>query len=205
MKKLLITLTFLVGIFHYTHEAIAQKGYSVGDKASDFKLKSVDEKWVSMGDQENVNGFLVIFSCNTCPFVVAYEDRMIALHEKYAPKGYPVIAINPNDAQASPGDSFENMKKRAAAKRFPFPYVYDESQEVVKKYGATNTPQVFLLEKEKGDYIVKYVGAIDNNYQDASAVSKRYVEEALDALMEGDPIKEEKTKAIGCTIKWKKS
>ncbi|MEX2566284.1 MAG: thioredoxin family protein [Cyclobacteriaceae bacterium] len=205
MKRLLISLFLLLVIFHFGHEALAQKGYDVGDKASDFKLKGVDGKWVSMSDMENVKGFLVIFSCNTCPFVVAYEDRMIALHEKYGPKGYPVIAINPNDDQASPGDSFENMKKRAASKSFPFPYVYDETQEVVKKYGATNTPQVFLLEKEEGDYIVKYVGAIDNNYQDASAVSKRYVEEALDALMTGDPIKEEKTKAIGCTIKWKKS
>jgi peroxiredoxin len=194
----LIALT--VGI-----SAFAQEGYQVGDKASDFKLKNVDGNYVSMADHEDAEGFLVIFSCNTCPYVVAYEDRMIALHNQFAPKGYPVIAINPNDDNASPGDSFEKMRERAKDKDFPFAYVYDESQETTKKYGATNTPQVFLLQKEGKDYVVKYIGAIDNNYQDASSVTKKYVEDAMEAVLTGDDVPEKKTKAVGCTIKWRKS
>ncbi len=200
-------ITLLIGflLISLPDQVIAQSGYMVGDKASDFKLQDVNGSWVSMKDQEDVNGFLVIFSCNTCPYVVAYEDRIIDLHNKYAQKGYPVIAINPNDAQSSPGDSFEKMKERAASKNFPFSYVHDEDQEVIKKYGATNTPQVYLLEKEGEDFIVKYIGAIDNNYRDASAVSKKYVEEAMESVMTGGEISEERTKAIGCSIKWKKS
>lgn len=204
MKNLIVGLSGII-VFMLATNAMAQDGYQVGDKASDFKLKDVDGSWVSLSDYDDAKGFLVIFSCNTCPYVVAYEDRMIALHNRYAPKGYPVIAINPNDAKASPGDSFEKMKERAASKAFPFPYVYDERQEVVRKYGATNTPQVFLLEKEGGDYIIKYIGAIDNNYQDASAVTKKYVEDAMEEVMKGQSVSEEKTKAIGCTIKWKKT
>ncbi|WP_114748084.1 thioredoxin family protein [Pleomorphovibrio marinus] len=191
--------------FLICHSIQAQDGYQVGDKASDFKLKNVDGSYVSMGDHDDAEGFLVIFSCNTCPYVVAYEDRMIALHNQFAPKGYPVIAINPNDDGASPGDSFEKMKERADAKNFPFAYVYDETQETTKEYGATNTPQVYLLEKDGNDYIVKYVGAIDNNYQDASSVTKKYVEDAMEAVLTGDEVPEKKTKAVGCTIKWRKS
>lgn len=205
MIKSMITLLIGFLIIALPDQVFGQNGYKVGDKASDFKLQDVSGSWVSMKDQEDVNGFLVIFSCNTCPYVVAYEDRIIDLHNKYTPKGYPVIAINPNDAQLSPGDSFEKMKERAASKNFPFSYVHDEDQEVVKKYGATNTPQVYLIEKEGEDFIVKYIGAIDNNYRDASAVSKKYVEEAMESIMTGGEISEERTKAIGCSIKWKKS
>jgi peroxiredoxin len=204
MKNLIVGLFSIIAIF-LAGSVMAQGGYEVGDKASDFKLENVDGSWVSLADHGDAKGFLVIFSCNTCPYVVAYEDRMIALHNKYAPMGYPVIAINPNDDKSSPGDSFERMKERAKAKAFPFAYVYDETQEVVKKYGATNTPHVYLLEKEGNEYIVKYVGAIDNNYQDASAVTKKYVEEAMEEVMKGQPVSENRTKAIGCTIKWRKS
>ncbi|WP_394369803.1 thioredoxin family protein [Litoribacter ruber] len=185
--------------------AMAQKsGYQVGDTARDFELKNVDGETVSMADHEDAKGFLVIFSCNTCPYVVAYEDRMMELHEKYAPKGYPVIAINPNDEALSPGDSFEKMQERARDKNFPFAYVYDESQEIVNAYGATRTPEVYLLQKQDDELVVKYIGAIDNNYRDASEVTERYVEEAVDALLNDRQIAETSTKAIGCTIKFRK-
>lgn len=207
MKKILQkTLVFTVMILLFANlGAFAQGGYQVGDKAMDFELKTVEGKMVSMANHPHAKGFLVIFSCNTCPYVVAYEDRMIELHNTYAPKGFPVIAINPNDDQRSPGDSFENMNKRAKSKNFPFTYAYDETQEITKAYGATNTPQVYLVEKDGNDFIVKYIGAIDNNYQDASAVTKKYVEDAMKAVLTGAKVKEERTKAIGCTIKWKKS
>lgn len=180
------------------------QGYQVGDEARDFNLPSVDGKTISLAGMEEAKGAIVIFSCNTCPYVVAYEDRMIALHEEFGPKGYPVIAINSNDEEISPGDSFENMKKRAEEKGFPFPYVYDKSQEIIKAYGGTRTPHVYLLNKEEGRFIVKYIGAIDNNYQDAAAVTAHYVQDAVNAVMTGEEIAMNFTKAIGCTIKWTK-
>jgi peroxiredoxin len=185
--------------------AFAQKsGYQVGDNARDFELKNVKGEMVSMADYDDAEGFLVIFSCNTCPYVVAYEDRMIELHEKYAPQGYPVIAINPNDESLSPGDSFEKMQERARDKNFPFAYVYDESQDIVNAYGATRTPEVYLLQKQGEEFVVKYIGAIDNNYRDAEEVTQRYVEDAVDALLVNGQIAEASTKAIGCTIKFRK-
>ncbi|MBW3467363.1 thioredoxin family protein [Arthrospiribacter ruber] len=186
-------------------QAQDSQGYKIGDNAKDFSLKTTDGSTVSLTGLDGAKGAIVIFSCNTCPYVVAYEDRMIELHNKYASQGYPVIAINSNDAKASPGDSFEKMQERAKDKGFTFPYAYDESQEVIKTYGGTRTPHVYLLHKEGNDFKVKYIGAIDNNYQDASAVTERYVEEALAAVMNGQPVANQTTKAIGCTIKWTKA
>jgi thiol-disulfide isomerase/thioredoxin len=154
---------------------------------------------ISMDSYENAKGFMIIFTCNTCPYSVAYEDRIIALHEKYANKGVPVIAINPNDDEKSPKDSFDKMKVRAEEKGFSFPYVYDETQEITKAYGATNTPHVYVLD---ADGIVKYIGAIDNNTKSAEDANKKYVENAVDAVLQGNEVPEKKTKAIGCTIKW---
>ncbi|WP_373522299.1 thioredoxin family protein [Aquiflexum sp.] len=203
MKKIQIgVMTFVLGMSLIFGAMAQDQGYKIGDTASDFKLKSVDGSWVSLPN--NTKGALVIFSCNTCPYVVAYEDRMIDLHKKYAPKGYPVIAINANDDKVSPGDSFDKMKERSKSKKFPFAYVHDQSQEVIKAYGGSRTPHVYLLHKEGNDFIVRYIGAIDNNYQDPTGVTERYVEEALDDVMNGRKVAIEFTKAIGCTIKWTK-
>lgn len=180
------------------------KGYHIGDAATDFKLKNIDGKLVSLADFKEAKGFLVIFTCNHCPYAVAYEDRIIALDKKYAPLGYPVIAINPNDPAVQPEDSFENMKKRAAEKGFTFPYLLDDGQKIYPQYGATKTPHVFLLNKENGKNIVKYIGTIDDNYDDPSDVSEKYVEDAVDALLANKPIEKTTTVAIGCTIKVKK-
>ncbi|MBT0811494.1 thioredoxin family protein [Litoribacter ruber] len=203
MRNMRFLMTMLLALV-FTGAMAQKSGYQVGDTARDFELKNVDGETVSMADHEDAKGFLVIFSCNTCPYVVAYEDRMMELHEKYAPKGYPVIAINPNDEALSPGDSFEKMQERARDKNFPFAYVYDESQEIVNAYGATRTPEVYLLQKQDDELVVKYIGAIDNNYRDASEVTERYVEEAVDALLNDRQIAETSTKAIGCTIKFRK-
>lgn len=180
------------------------QGYKIGDKAIDFKLKNVDGKMVSMADYKDAKGFVVIFSCNHCPYVVAYEDRMIELHNKFASKGYPVIAINPNDPVAQPQDSYEKMIERANEKKFPFAYLFDDGQKVYPVYGATRTPHVYLLNKKGKDYIVEYIGAIDNNYKDASAVTETYLADAIDALLAGKKPSVTETKAIGCTIKVKK-
>ena len=118
-------------------------------------------------------------------------------------KGYPVVAVQPNDDQRSPGDSFDKMQKRAKEKGFPFPYLIDETQEVTRTYGATNTPHVYVLNRESGDkFTIKYIGAIDNNSKDAAAADKHYVQSAVDSLLKGKSVETTNTKAIGCTIKW---
>lgn len=185
-------------------ESNASKGYSIGDVATDFKLKNIDDQFVSLADFPNAKGFIVIFTCNHCPYAVAYEDRIIALDKKYKDLGYPVIAINPNDPTVQPEDSMEMMKVRAKQKGFTFPYLLDEGQEIYPQYGATKTPHVFLLNKENGKNIVKYIGTIDDNYSDEKDVSVKYVENAVDALLNGKKVPLETTVAIGCTIKVKK-
>lgn len=181
-------------------------GYNVGDSATDFKLKNVDDKMVSLADYKDAKGYIVIFDCNTCPYSKVYNDRIIALHKKYASKGFPVLTINANDPSQSPGDSFDEMKSQAKRKNYDFPYLIDETQEVAKAYGATNTPHVFVLNR-RGQHELKiaYIGAIDDNSRNASAVTKKYVEDAVDALLDHKEVPVTKTKAIGCTIKWKNS
>jgi peroxiredoxin len=179
-------------------------GYNVGDKASDFKLKNVDGNYVSLADYPDAKGFIVVFTCNHCPFAKAYQGRIIQLDKEYKIKGFPVIAINPNDATLVPDDSYEAMQVRAKEEGYTFPYLIDESQEVYKTFGATRTPHVYLLKKETdGKLVVKYIGAIDDNYQDASAVTQTYLKNALDDLIAGKEPQLNFTKAIGCTIKTK--
>ena len=199
MIKIFATLLLSVFLFN---SPIDQAGYSVGDKAIDFNLKNVDGTSISMGANTSNKGYIIIFTCNTCPYSVAYQDRIIALHKKFSPQGYPVIAINPNDPIIQPADSFKKMQQRAKEKAFPFPYVIDSTQEITLAYGATNTPHVYVVEKVKQDYIVRYIGAIDNNSRDASLATKLYVEDAVNSLLQRKSIETTSTKAIGCTIKW---
>lgn len=177
------------------------KGYGIGDVAEDFSLQNIVGNMVSLADYKDAKGFIVTFTCNTCPFAVMYEDRLQALNEKYAPLGYPVIAIMPNNTDAKPGDALPEMKKRAEEKGFTFPYLIDEGQKIYPKYGATKTPHVYVLEKNKKGNVVKYIGAIDDNHRDASAVKVKFVENAIDALLNGEEVEQAETKAIGCGIK----
>ena len=208
MKKLkhisIITILLLASAFSVNKIILDENGYDIGDVATDFKLKNIDGNMVSLADFDDAKGFIVIFTCNTCPYAVRYEDRIIALNKKYAVKGYPVIAIMPNNTVVMPGDRMEAMKARAVSKGFTFPYLLDEGQKIYPQYGATKTPHVYVLEKTKKGNIVKYIGAIDDNYKDATLVNTKYVENAVDALLEGKEIKDTKTRAIGCTIKIKK-
>lgn len=196
MKKT-IFIILILAMFQLT----AQNGYDIGDFATDFKLENIDNNFVSLSDFESAKGFIVIFTCNTCPYAVAYEDRIEALNKKYAPIGYPVIAIMPNNTEIKPGDSLQAMKKRALEKGFTFPYLIDKNQEIFPQYGATKTPHVYILSKEKNENIVEYIGAIDDNYKDANLVKIKYVEDAVDALLSNKKISTTKTKAIGCSIK----
>ena len=205
MKKINLVFSVLVLALAVQTSVFAQgsagKGYKPGDVATDFKLKNVDGKFVSLADYSKAKGYIVVFTCNHCPYAVAYEDRIIALDKKYASKGYPVIAINPNDPAAQPKDSYQAMQVRTKEKAFSFPYLFDDGQKIYPQYGATKTPHVFVLNKEKGKNVVRYIGAIDNNYADAADVSERYVEAAVDALLAGKEVKQTTTAAIGCSIK----
>ena len=176
-------------------------GYKPGDMATDFKLKNVDGNMVSLADYDDAKGFIVSFTCNHCPFSVAYEDRLIALDEKYKALGYPVIAINPNNPAAYPSDSYDNMIVRAKEKGFTFPYLFDDGQKIYPQYGATKTPHMYVLEKVDEGYRVAYVGAIDDSAMDDKAVEKRYIEDAVDALLRGEQPEVKMTKAVGCSIK----
>ncbi len=194
MKTILILISSL---FIFTHN----HGYKVGDVTTDFSLSNTNGEKVSLADYADAKGFIVIFTCNTCPYSVAYEDRIIALDKKYATKGYPVIAINPNDPAAIGGEQLIDMKTRAAEKGFTFPYLQDKGQYVYPKYGATKTPHVFILEKQEKGNVVQYIGAIDDSSRNPEAVKERYVADAVDALLAGQLPKVTYTKAIGCSIK----
>lgn len=170
----------------------------------EFTLKNIDEKSVSLADFSSSKGVVVVFTCNHCPYAIAYEQRLIALHNRYAPQGYPIVAISANDATKYPQDSFEQMQVRAAQRGFPFAYLYDESQAIAHAYGATRTPHVFVLSRtSNGEWETVYEGAIDDNWQQANAVKQHYLEDVLDALLAGSPSPIRETPAVGCTIKWK--
>lgn len=176
-------------------------GYKVGDTAQDFSLVNVKGKQVSLAGIKNAKGYIVVFTCNHCPYAKAYEQRIIELHKKYAPLGFPVVAINSNDKDVQPQDSYDNMKKLAKKKKYPFNYVYDETQEIARTYGATRTPHVYVLDKDR---VVRYIGAIDDNSEDPATAKEHYVASAVDALLAGKDVATKETKAIGCGIKWKK-
>lgn len=203
MKGIKIVLSVVVFglVSAFTINKAVTSGYEVGDKATDFKLKNIDDKEVSLSDYKEAKGFIVVFTCNHCPFAIAYEDRIIALDKKYKKLGYPVIAINPNNPEVQEKDSFELMKVRAKEKGFTFPYLFDEGQKIYPQYGATKTPHVYLLQKTKDGNVVKYIGAIDDNHADESAVKVKYVEDAVDALLKNKEVSVKMTKAIGCSIK----
>ena len=176
-------------------------GYDIGDIATDFNLENIDGKFVSLSNFNHAKGFIIVFTCNTCPYAVLYEDRIEALNKKYASQGYPLIAIMPNNVQTKPGDSMKSMQQRAIDKGFTFPYLIDAGQKIYPQYGATKTPHVYILESTTRGPVVRYIGGIDDNYKDATLVKTNYVEDAIEALKKGNLIKQTTTKAIGCSIK----
>jgi len=183
------------GIQYKTIDEIG--GYHIGETATDFSLKNVDGSMVSLAGIENAKGYIVTFTCNECPYSKLYEDRLIALNNKYAPKGYPVIAINSNNPEKNEKESFEAMQTKAKEKGFTFPYLVD-SEGIYKKYGAVRTPHIFLLDSNKA---VQYIGSLDDNSKFPEDVTRKYVEEAIEALEKGEKPNPNLTKAIGCPVK----
>ncbi|OXA86880.1 thioredoxin family protein [Flavobacterium hercynium] len=179
------------------------KTLKAGEAAPDFKLKNVDNKEVSFANFPDAKGFIVVFTCNTCPYAIGYEKRIIELNAKFKPQGYPVIAINPNDPEASKADTFVKMQELAKAKKYAFPYLFDPGQVVTDQYGAKHTPHLFVVSKSKTGTAIEYTGAIDNDPEGLKADKTKYVEDVITALKNNQKPAITETKEIGCTVKRK--
>jgi len=200
MRSLLMLSLLMLGLI-----ARAQvTGYQVGDVVTDFNLKNVDNKNVSLASFPNAKGYIVIFGCNTCPVSRGYENRMVALQQQFASKGYPVIMINPNDPEAQQGEAFEDMQQHYKKSSLTFPYLEDPGQVVTRRFGALRTPHVFVLQKNKKGIVVSYIGAIDNDPDNDNASRINYVQNAVNALMAGKQPEPSLTKAVGCGVKSKR-
>jgi peroxiredoxin len=171
-----------------------------GDEAIAFELPGVDDRHHALADYADKEAVALIFTCNHCPYAQAWEDRIVQAQADYADRGVQVIAINANDPEKYPDDSFPRMKERAQEKAFNFPYLFDESQEVARAYGAERTPEVFLFGK---DGTLLYHGSVDDNYEDPGAVQNHYLRDALDAALADEEPPIAQTRPIGCSIKWR--
>jgi peroxiredoxin len=176
------------------------KKLEIGQEAPDFRLPGVDGKEYSLNSFKDKKIVVVMFTCNHCPYVQAYEDRLIAIQRDYAGKGVQLVAINANDSSGYPEDSFDNMIRRAQKKKFNFPYLRDDTQRVARAYGAEYTPEVFVL---NGKFQAKYIGRIDDNWQHPDKIKTHNLRDTLDAVLAHKKLDNEVTHAIGCTIKWK--
>ena len=171
----------------------------IGEPVPGFTLRGVDGKTHSLKDYKDKKAIAVVFSCNHCPTVKDYEDRMVQIQKDYADRGVVLVAINPNDSIKYPEDSFDNMVLRAREKHFNFPYLRDEDQSVARAYGAERTPEVFLTDPRG---VLRYHGRIDDS-RDPQKIRSHDLRNALDALLKGRPISVVETEPHGCTVKWR--
>lgn len=204
-RSIIITLGIVVVLaVMLTNANAPQKGYQIGDNIKDFNLENIDGKNVSLADYPNAKGFIIVFTCNTCPYAKAYESRIVELDNKFSSKGFQLIAINPNDIIQKPDDDLEGMKKKSNEQNFNFPYLKDETQQVARDFGARKTPHTFVLHKEDENIILKYIGAIDDSPNDPEDVSEMYVANAVNELLSDEKVTMPEKRSIGCSIKWSK-
>jgi peroxiredoxin len=174
-------------------------GIGIGDTAPDFELPGTDGTDHSLRDGEPTQATMVVFTCNHCPYALAWHDRLMDVARDYQRRGVRFLAINPNDAERYPRDSFEAMKERLRTEPWPMPYLHDESQQVARAFGAKTTPDVFLLDSEGR---LRYRGAPDADYSDPSK-NASWIREALDQLLAGGDPPRSETDPVGCSVKWK--
>ena len=186
-----------------TQPAFSADEYSIGDTVNNFRLKNLNGGMVSLSDFSDQKGAIIIFTCNHCPFSKAYEARIEALHLKFAAQGFPVVVVNPSDPKTHEDDKIEQLSYIAKSKGYPYPYLVDDMQTVARAFGANRTPQAYVLKNTGGTFTVQYTGTLDDNPQDPTSVTKRYVEDAVTNLIAGKPVVITTTEAIGCAIKWK--
>ncbi len=188
----------LFSVLVYNH---AITTYKIGDEVADFTLKNVDGKFVSLSSFPSAKGFVLVFTSNRCPIANVYNSRLLALHNDYVNLGYPVILINPNDPIAYSEDSFESMVQVAKEQGITFPYLQDLDGKIARLFGATRTPEAFVLQNQNGKIILRYAGQLDDNAHDSDGVIEHYVRAAIESLQRNEPVKTPVTKPIGCSIK----
>ncbi len=196
-----VTLMFVVlplQSFRYETKSIN------GNFIADFILKNVDGKNISLIDYKNAKGFIIVFTCNHCPFAKLYPERMSKLNTRYKTLGVPLIAISSTDTTAYDEDTYPKMITKAKQENFNFPYLFDGSQATAKNFGAQKTPHAFVVWKEKGKYVIKYNGAIDDNGAEPEKVKIQFVANAVNALLQGKEIEIAETKSLGCQIHFRK-
>jgi glutathione peroxidase-family protein len=164
-------------------------------------MADISGKDISLNDAKGKNGLLVIFSCNTCPWVIAWEDRYVELAETYKDKGVGIVAINSNEKQFETVDSMEEMQAHAKEQGYNFYYTMDNGSKLASEFGATRTPHIYLFDKK--DKLV-YRGAIDDNARKPDKVENTYLADAIDNMLAGSAIDPAATKALGCAIKFAK-
>lgn len=193
MKKI-----FIISIFTFV---LILRSFAQNDTTSlDFSLKNVDGNFISLKDYPEAKGFIIIFTCNHCPFAKLYPKRLNKLNKKYHHKGFPLLAISSTDTILYAEDTYDNMVIKANKEKFNFPYLYDETQSVAKFYKAERTPQAFVLFKENNNWVIKYNGAIDDNGAEPKKVKVDYVSDAVEALLKNQKVLIMETKSIGCKI-----
>jgi peroxiredoxin len=215
-KKILVFAGLLLSLVSATliilngKKAIASTGqpakqqisYMLGDAVEDFALPNTKGEKIGLASNPTAKGYILVFTCNSCPYAQKYQARLVQLHAKYQGLGYPVLAINPNSVAGADDESPAANVATAKAKGFEFDYLADTTQEQAKAFGAKKTPSVFIVQKVAEKYILKYIGAIDDNPQSQADVTSKYVENAMGELLLGKTISVNNTKSIGCGIKW---
>lgn len=196
LKKILSVALLMLNITAYG-------GLKPGGVAKEIALKNIDGKYAGTKNHPQAKGFIVVFTCNHCPFAKLYQQRMNELEQHYSPLGYEVLAISSNDADAVPEDNYAAMQARAKEQHYQFPYLYDETQEVARAFGAVKTPHAFVLERVGDKLIVRYSGAIDDNGAEPDQVKHAFVADAVDALLQHKEVPVAETKSVGCALKWK--
>lgn len=171
---------------------------------NDFTLKNIDGKMVSLSNYKEARGFIIVFTCNHCPFAKLYPERFNQLNLKYKPLGVPLLAISSTDTILYIEDTYSKMVKKAKKEKFNFPYLFDGEQTVAKNFSAQKTPHAYVVWKENNKWVVKYDGAIDDNGNNPEKVSKHYVADAVDSLLLNKSVAVRQTKSIGCQILFRK-
>ncbi|MBA2613844.1 MAG: thioredoxin family protein [Bacteroidetes bacterium] len=175
----------------------------IGSTVNDFTLKNTDNTLVSLNSFKNAKGFIIVFTCNHCPFAKLYPKRLNDLNSKYKALDIPLLAINSMDTMIYEEETFELMQKKVAAEKLNFPYLYDASQVVGKNFGAAHTPHAYIIWKENNSWVIKYSGAIDNNGEHPEKATN-YIGSALDELLKNKPVSNPVTESFGCRIFYRK-
>lgn len=198
--KLFTKLTLIIAAVLFLSFSNYENETPAGNSVKDFNLMNVDGKPVSLSDYPDAKGFIIIFTCNHCPFAKLYPQRMNGLNIKYRDSGVPLIAISSTDTAEFEEDSYTKMIQKSESENFNFPYLFDGEQTVAKDFGAQKTPHAFVIWKENYEWVIKYNGAIDDNGAEPDKVINKYAADAVDALLKGSEVKVKETKSIGCQI-----